>query len=96
MSEGEEFGSESVMVIVRPTTSRIGDANMPLRGTPTDAWARIQGQLFPWLQEDVGPLTDGHKRFVTVLDMAGIGRFVQTWAGLPGRPLGDRHALARR
>ena len=27
--------------------------------------------------------------------MAGIERFVRTWAGLPGRPADDRHALAR-
>ena len=31
----------------------------------------------------------------TVLEVARIEVFVRTWAGLPGRPLSDRHALAR-
>ena len=53
---------------------------MPLRGTLSNTWARIQGQLFPWLQDEL---------------MVGIEAFVQTWRGLPGRPLADRHALAR-
>jgi hypothetical protein len=68
---------------------------MPLRGTLSNTWARIQGQLFPWLQDELGPLTDRHKQLIAVLEMAGIEAFVQTWRGLPGRPLADRHALAR-
>ena len=68
---------------------------MPLRGTLSNTWARIQGQLFPWLQDELGPLTDRHKQLIAVLEMVGIEAFVQTWRGLPGRPLADRHALAR-
>ena len=68
---------------------------MPLRGTLSNTWSHIQGHLFPWLREQAGPLTWPHQRLVVVLEMAGIERFVQTWAGLPGRPADDRHALAR-
>jgi hypothetical protein len=68
---------------------------MPLRELITGTWSHIQGQLFPWLQAEVGPLTDNHKRLVTVLELARIEGFVQMRDGMPGRPLDDRHALAR-
>jgi Transposase domain (DUF772) len=68
---------------------------MPLRETLTNTWDHIQGFLFPMLREEVGPLTAQHERLVSVLDVAGIEAFVQMWSGLPGRPLEDRHALAR-
>jgi hypothetical protein len=68
---------------------------MPLRETLTNTWDHIQGFLFPMLREEVGPLSAQHERLVTVLDVAGIEAFVQMWSGLPGRPLEDRHALAR-
>jgi hypothetical protein len=66
-----------------------------MREMLTSAWTHIQGFLFPMLRETVGPLTEQHERLVTVLDVARIEAFVQMWPGLPGRPLADRHALAR-
>jgi hypothetical protein len=68
---------------------------MPLRETLTNTWDHIQGFLFPMLREEVGPLSAQHERLVVVLDVARIEAFVQMWSGLPGRPLEDRHALAR-
>src|SRR5580658_5155594 len=68
---------------------------MSLRETLTNTWNHIQGFLFPMLREEVGPLTAQHERLIIVLDVAGIEAFVQMWPGLPGRPLEDRHALAR-
>jgi hypothetical protein len=68
---------------------------MPLREMLSNTWTHIQGHLFPWLQEELGPLTDGHKQLITVLDVARLEAFIQMWPGLPGRPLADRHALAR-
>ena len=68
---------------------------MPLRETLSTTWSHIQDRLFPWLTEKIGPLTDGHKRVIIVLEMARIEQFVQsTWRG-PGRPPADRQALAR-
>ena len=68
---------------------------MALRETLTNTWNHIQGFLFPMLREEVGPLTAQHERLIIVLDVARIEAFVQMWPGLPGRPLEDRHALAR-
>lgn len=68
---------------------------MPLRETLSNTWDHVQGFLFPMLREAAGPLTERHERFVIVLEVAGVEAFVQSWHGLPGRPLKDRHALAR-
>jgi Transposase DDE domain/Transposase domain (DUF772) len=68
---------------------------MPLRERISASWHHIQGQLFPWLQAEVGPLTDNHKRLVTVLEMVRVEAVVSMRDGGPGRPLDDRHALAR-
>lgn len=68
---------------------------MPLRETLTSSWDHIQGFLFPMLREEVGPLTVQHERLVVVLEIARIEALVQMRPGLPGRPVEDRHALAR-
>ena len=68
---------------------------MPLRETLSNTWDHVQGFLFPILREDAGPLSERHQRLVIVLEVAGVEAFVQSWQGLPGRPLKDRHALAR-
>jgi hypothetical protein len=66
-----------------------------MREMLTSTWNHVQGFLFPMLREVVGPLTEQHERLVIVLDVARIEAFVRMWPGLPGRPLADRHALAR-
>jgi len=68
---------------------------MPLRETLSDYWRTLQGQLFPFLEEDLGPLGERHKQFVTVLELVRVENFVRHWHGLPGRPRKDRAALAR-
>jgi Transposase DDE domain/Transposase domain (DUF772) len=68
---------------------------MPLLTCLSRTWAHIQGNLFPWLTEELGPLTDMHKKVVTTLELAGVEAFMQGWRGLPGRPPCDRAALAR-
>jgi Transposase DDE domain/Transposase domain (DUF772) len=68
---------------------------MPLHERISASWCHIQGHLFPWLQAEVGPLTDNHKRLVTVLEMVRVEAVVRMRDGGPGRPLDDRHALAR-
>jgi Transposase DDE domain/Transposase domain (DUF772) len=68
---------------------------MPLLICLSRTWAHIQGNLFPLLTEELGPLTETHKRVVMVLELAGIEGFVQVWPGLLGRPPLDRAALAR-
>jgi hypothetical protein len=68
---------------------------MPLRELLTSTWHHIQDSLFPQLREEVGPLTDQHKRVIVVFDVARIEAFVEVWSGFPGRPPADRQALAR-
>lgn len=67
---------------------------MPLADLLASTWARIQGDLFPWLDEEVGPLHETHRRLVTVLELVRIEAFIASWAGLPGRPPCDRRAIA--
>ena len=68
---------------------------MPLREFLTGMWDHIQANLFPWLSEELGPLTDTHRQLISALELARIDAFVHSWPGLPGRPPLDRAALAR-
>ena len=47
---------------------------------PLDAmkarWNHIQGSLFPWLREEVDPITEALGRLVTTLDVIGLEAFV--------------------
>jgi len=66
---------------------------------PLDAmWARwnhIPGSLFPWLREEVEPMTELLGRLITILDVIGLQAFVPEPPRGPGRPPEDRRALAR-
>ena len=58
-------------------------------------WLGIQGNLFPWLEEELGPLTEKQQQLVTVLEIVRLEAFLRQWRGLVGRPPKDRAALAR-
>ena len=66
---------------------------------PLDAmkarWNHIHGTLFPWLREEVDPMTEALGRLVTTLDVIGLEAFVPEPPRGPGRPPQDRRALAR-
>jgi Transposase DDE domain/Transposase domain (DUF772) len=68
---------------------------MSLRETLSSCWQRFQDELFPWLGEAVGPLSERHKQFVMVLDLSRVEALTRHWHGLPGRPPSERAALAR-
>ena len=68
---------------------------MALSQTVSDIWNRFQGELFPALAEEVGPLLENHKALVRILDLVEVERFVPARQRVPGRPLGDRRALLR-
>src|ERR1700745_3991766 len=68
---------------------------MALREFLLSTWYHTQDNLFPWLREDLGPLTDLHKRVIVTLELARVETLVGVWRGLPGRPPSDRAALAR-
>jgi hypothetical protein len=84
----------SVMVLVTNHHAE-SDADMHLRDSLTNTWDHIQAYLFPWLIEELGPLTEMHEQVITVLEVARVDDFVQTRFGGPGRPEKDRKALAR-
>ncbi len=68
---------------------------MTLSAKPSDFRRRFQGELFPALAEEVGPLPGTHRRFVAAPDLVGVEGFVGAPGGGPGRPPEDRRALAR-
>ena len=68
---------------------------MPLDERLSDYWHKLQAELFPSLQEQLGPLGERHRQLVTVLEMARPERFLPHVHGRPGRPRADRAALSR-
>jgi hypothetical protein len=58
-------------------------------------WRHMQGSLFPWLSEELGPLTEKQQELVTTLELVRIEAFIYSTRGLPGRPAQDRTAIAR-
>ena len=68
---------------------------MSLRERLSFCWSSIQHDLFPWLEERVGPLSARHQQLVAVLEMARIEGFTPHWHGVPGRPPAERAVLAR-
>ena len=58
-------------------------------------WDHIQGSLFPWLREEVDPITKALGRLVATLDVIGLEAYVPEPPRGAGRPPEDRRALAR-
>jgi len=66
-----------------------------LQNTLSQYWLNIQGSLFPWLTEELGPLTQKQQELVTTLEMLRIEEFIYSCRGFTGRPAKDRTAIAR-
>lgn len=58
-------------------------------------WHRIQRNLFPDLQEDLGPLSEKLRKLITVLELVRLEEFIPHIEGCVGRPQDDRAAIAR-
>jgi hypothetical protein len=58
-------------------------------------WSHIQSFLFPWMREEIDPLTEALGRLVAILDVIGLEAFVPEPPRGAGRPPEDRRALAR-
>jgi hypothetical protein len=58
-------------------------------------WQHLQASLFPWAEDELGPLSDRLEILMQVLDLLGLEAFVPVATGGPGRPPEDRQALAR-
>lgn len=57
-------------------------------------WNHFQTTLFPWLQEELGELTDKQKQLVEVLELAQIEVHLPYVGRVPGRPPKSRSAIA--
>ena len=68
---------------------------MSLRTILSNDGFALQRELFPTLEEELGPLGERYELFVTVLGFVPVEPFLTCWRGLPGRPQADRAALAR-
>ncbi len=68
---------------------------MSLKQTLSRHWLTFQRELFPWLEEAVGPLGERYQRLVRVLELVRVEEWVPYQRGWRGRPQEDRAALAR-
>ena len=68
---------------------------MSLRTILSNYGFAFQRELFPALEEELGPLGERYALFVTVLGFVQVEQFLTRLRGLPGRPQEDRAALAR-
>ena len=68
---------------------------MPLKQTLSRHWFRFQRELFPWLEEALGPLGERYERLVRVVELVRVEEWLPYSRGWRGRPLKDRAALAR-
>ena len=61
----------------------------------SQCWLRIQASLFPFLQEQLDPLSEKQQQLITVLEMARVEQFIDYRGIYAGRPLADRQAILR-
>lgn len=58
-------------------------------------WQSIQTTLFPWLEEELGPLTEDQQQLVQTLEIIRVEHHLPQRFRVPGRPTKDRAAIAR-
>lgn len=68
---------------------------MALANKVNGYWLKIQGSLFPWLDESLGETTEKEQKLIITLDIIRIERFVSLNRNLRGRPPEQRAAIAR-
>ncbi|MDQ7058173.1 MAG: transposase [Ghiorsea sp.] len=58
-------------------------------------WQKIQGSLFPWLEDELGPLSEKQCQLVKVLEIIRIEEHLHSYYRMTGRPPANRVAIAR-
>lgn len=66
-----------------------------LTTTLSQYWTKIQGTLFPWLEEELDPLTEKQQQLVIILELVRIETFLPSMSRCEGRPQKTRSAIAR-
>ncbi len=66
-----------------------------LLGTLSQYWNKIQGSLFPWLEEELDPLTEKQRQLITILEVTRIEQLLPDTRWCEGRPPKTRSAIAR-
>jgi len=67
-----------------------------LKAKLSEFWHNVQSTLFPWLVEELGPLSNEHRKVIVILEMTRIEEFVLPYRGIcAGRPPACRGAIAR-
>ena len=62
--------------------------------TLSSMWERIQSSLFPFLEEELGPLTKKQQKLISILEIIRIEDSI-SYTYKTGRPPADRKAIAR-
>jgi len=58
-------------------------------------WSKIQGSLFPFLEEELGPLSAKQQQLISILEIIRIEQFIPDYRWCDGRPKKSRCAIAR-
>jgi len=66
-----------------------------LREGLSQSWLIIQASLFPWLEEELGPLTKKQQQLVMIFELIRIEEHLNDYYGGTGRPRKSRAAIAR-
>ncbi len=68
---------------------------MSLIETVSAYWFTFQQGLFPWLEQELGPLGERYRSFVQAVELAQVEDCLPVGQGGRGRPLASRAAMAR-
>ncbi len=66
-----------------------------LRECFAPVWLSIQSTLFPWVEDELGPLTEKQQQLVHTLEIVRVEDHLPQRFNVPGRPAKDRAAIAR-
>ncbi len=68
---------------------------MSFSTTLSKLWFNIQYTLFPFMENQVGKLSDEHQRLISVLEIVRIEQFLPCYQFRNGRPCKDRARIAK-
>ena len=79
----------------RPSKTRCRPGAEPINALPSGHHQDRKTTLFPWLEDELGPLTEKQQQLVQTLEIIRIEDQLPPRFQVPGRPAKDRAAIAR-